>query len=146
MDIKEFSSSEKELMSVDFILLFIRRRFPQKQIKSVTPWSFTVGSNNNGEDLPNSYELTNKSLFYGKLFLSVNPNDNPLANEKIKIKYQSYFNDKPFFKHITRQVEMENIINENSFSDELFDELTIEQQSNKYDVYFTFVGFKLDYN
>lgn len=146
MDIQEYSSSQKELMSIDFILLFIRRRFPNMQVKSTTPWSFTIGSNNNGEDLPSDYELQNKSLFYGKLFLSINPNDNPLASEKIKIKYRSYFNDKPFFKHITRQVEMENLINENSFSDELFDELTIDQQSNKYDVYFTFVGFKIDYN
>lgn len=146
MEIQEFTSSQKELMSVDFILLFIRRRFPSFQIKSVTPWSFTVGSNNHAEDLPSVYELPNKSIFYGKLFLSINPNSNPLASEQIKIKYRSYFNDKPFFKHITRQVEMENIINENSFSDELFDQLSIEQQSNKYDVYFTFVGFKIDYN
>lgn len=136
-------SDVKVILSLDYILQYISRSFSYKQVKSVTPYSFTVGSNNRGENLNQEYGLTS-SLFFGHLFLSINPNDNDLADEKIEIKYRSYFNQKPYYKYITRFVEKENLINESTNSIELFDDLQITQQSNKYDFYFTFIGFKID--
>ncbi|QNK64251.1 hypothetical protein H7F33_07140 [Pedobacter sp. PAMC26386] len=129
--------------SLDFIEDFLERNYAQKKIRSITPYSFTIGSNNNNEGLSYQYGLT-KSLFFGQLQLSVNPNNNNLQDERIVIKYRSYFNHTPFYKFITRFVEKENLINEASNSIELFDDLVITQQSTKYDFYFTFIGFKID--
>lgn len=144
---KEYNinESEKTIMSLDFVLLYLQRNFPHIDVKSVTPYSFTIGSNNHSENIDDSIDLP-RSLFFGQLQICINPNDAPLAPEKIEIKYQSYLNVKPFFKTITRQVEQENLINESSVSNELFDTLTITQASDKYDFYLTFMGFKIDYN
>lgn len=139
------SESEGQIMSLPFIGLYLRRNFPALTIKSVTPFSFTIGSNNNGENLEEEYAIE-RCLFFGTLQICINPNGNALANEKIEIKYRSYFNGLPYFKTITRIVEQENLINEASFSTELFDSLQISQASNKYDFYLTFIGFKIDYN
>jgi len=143
--LEEIDITSREIMSLDFILLYLRRNFPRFTIKTVTPYSFTIGSNNNEEGLENNVAFT-KSLFFGQLHLCINPNTNPLANELIRIKYKSYLNSKPYFKTITRIIEIENLINESTVSNELFDELTITQASDKYDFYFTFIGFKIDYN
>lgn len=129
--------------SLPFIEEFLSRNYAQKKIKAITPYSFTIGSNNNGEGLQYTYGLS-KSLFFGTLQLSINPNNRNLQEERIIIKYRSYFNHTPFYKYITRFVEKENLINESSSSIELFDDLVITQQSNKYDFYFTFIGFKID--
>lgn len=141
-DIKD---SEKNILSLDYILLYINKNFPHLQVQSITPFSFTIGSNNHDENIEDSISLPG-SLFFGKLFICINPNDAPLAPEKIEIKYRSYLNRVPFFKTITRQVEQENLINESSVSEELFDSLTITQASEKYDFYLTFMGFKIDYH
>lgn len=131
------------IYSLDYIKEFFRHNYAQKQIKSITPYSFTVGSQNNGENIQDTI-LIPDSIFYGFLYLCINPNENPLQNEVIKIRYRSYFNVTPYYKYISRFVEDENYINENSDSLELFDELTIQQASTKYDFYLTFVGFKID--
>lgn len=131
------------IYSSDFILKFIQHNYPSKQVRSVMPYSFTVGSNNNGEPIDLNYGLE-RALFYGFLYLNINPNDNALQVERIRIRYRSYFNQVPFYKTITRYVENENLINENSSSLELFDDLQVTQSSTKYDFYLTFVGFKID--
>lgn len=141
----EIKESEKLIMSLDYILLYLKRRFPHIDVKSYVPFSFTIGSNNQGEGIEDTFEMQ-RSLFFGHLNISINPNDAPLEEEKIEIKYRSYFNTIPFIKTVTRQVEKENLINESSQSNELFDQLTISQQSDKYDFYLTFIGFKIDYN
>ncbi|MGJ1351998.1 hypothetical protein ACR79P_06505 [Sphingobacterium spiritivorum] len=129
--------------SLPFVVDYIRENFSQLEIKSVSPYSFTIGSNFNGE--PISYDFDQEySLFYGDLFLSVNPNSNVLQNEEIVLTYRSYWNTKPYLKRITRQIEIENLVNESSVSTELFDKITLDQTSSKYDVYVTFVGFKID--
>lgn len=136
-------NSNFNIYSPDYIRAFLRENYPQKEIRSVIPYSFTVGSNNDGENLASSYKLE-RALFYGFLYLNVNPNSNALQAEKIEIKYRSYFNVTPYKKRITRIVEIENLINENSSSIELFDDLEITQYSTKYDFYLTFVGYKID--
>jgi len=141
----EIQDNEKQIMSLDFVLLYLNRNFPHIDVKSVTPYSFTIGSNNHAEGIEDNIDLP-RSLFFGMLQVCINPNDAPLAVEKIEIKYRSYLNVKPFIKTITRQVEQENLINESSVSNELFDSLTITQASDKYDFYLTFMGFKIDYN
>lgn len=134
---------EVQINSIEFAKEFVALHHTDKQIKSVKPYSFTVGSNNHNEGLTYSYGKM-YSLFYGYLYLNVNPNGNPLQDEKIEIRYRSYFNKKPYFKYITRIVEKENMINESSSSIELFDMLEVTQASTRYDFYYTFVGFKID--
>lgn len=141
----EIKDSEKLIMSLDYILLYIKRNFPHIQTKSITPFSFTIGSKNNDEPIQNTLELPN-SLFFGTLQICINPTDAILQAERIRIKYRSYLNRTPFFKTITRMVETENLINESSESKELFDSISITQTSTKYDFYLTFLGFKIDYN
>lgn len=129
--------------SLPFVIDFIKENFSHLEIKSVSPYSFTIGSNWNDEGLNYDIELSN-TLMYGNLNLSINPNGNPIADELIQLKYRSYFDKKPFFKHITRKVEIENIINESTISVELFDKIELTQMSNAYDLYVTFTGFKID--
>jgi hypothetical protein len=137
------SSTSNVINSLGFIEEFIARNYAQKKIKSITPYAFAIGSKNNGEDLEYDYNIP-KSLFFGYLQLSINPNDNNLQPEKIVLKYRSYLNHTPFYKYITRYVEKENLINEASSSLQLFDDLTLVQQSTKYDTYLEFVGYKID--
>lgn len=141
----DLDSNEKQIMSLDYILKYIERNFSQYVVKSVTPFTFTIGSNNHSEPIEDNFQI-DRSLFFGYLQICINPNDAPLEAEKIEIKYRSFLNTIPFFKTITRQVEQENLINESSESRELFDQLTISQSSTKYDFYVTFIGFKIDYN
>lgn len=141
----EINNNQGQIMSLDYILLYLRRNFPNITIKSITPYSFTIGSNNNGENLYSDYALE-RSLFFGTLQICINPNASVLDDEKIEILYRSYFNGTPYMKRITRIVEKENLINEASYSSELFDSLSISQASIKYDFYLTFIGFKIDYN
>ncbi|MFB2120050.1 hypothetical protein [Parapedobacter sp. 2B3] len=135
--------NEFNIYSPAYIRSFLAENYSRMKVKSVIPYSFTVGSDNNGEDLPKDYHIPN-SLFFGFFNLSVNPNDNALQPEKIEIQYRSYFNIEPYMKRITRYVEQENLINENSQSIELFDLLELNFESTKYDTYFTFVGYKID--
>ncbi|PRY50387.1 hypothetical protein B0I27_109110 [Arcticibacter pallidicorallinus] len=134
----------QEILSLGYIRQYLEKNYAGRRIKSITPYSFTVGSDHNNEGLQLHLGIE-KALFYGHLYLSINPNDKNLQEEKIVIKYRSYFNHTPYFKHITRFVEKENLINESSSSIELFDSLEIAQQSTKYDFYFTFIGFKIDF-
>lgn len=143
--VQEIKDTEKIIMSLDYILLYIKRNFPHLQVKSISPFSFTVGSNNHAEPIENSLDLPN-SLFFGTLQICINPTNAVLQAEKIEIKYRSYLNRVPYFKTITREVEIENLINESSESKELFDSISITQTSTKYDFYLTFLGFKIDYN
>lgn len=129
--------------SLAFVREFLERNHAKKKIRSITPYAFAIGSNNHDEGLTYNYGLKN-SLFFGYLQLSINPNESNLQEERITVKYRSYFNHTPYYKNITRFVEQENLINEASSSIELFDDLVITQQSTKYDFYFTFVGFKID--
>lgn len=129
--------------SLPFVLDAVRTNFSHLEIKSVNPYFFTIGSNFNNEGLKYDIELVN-SLMYGRLYISINPNGNPIADEVIKLKYRSYFDKIPFWKHITRKVEIENLINESTVSTELFDKIELEQLSDSYDVYVTFAGFKID--
>lgn len=144
-NIYEIKEGEKNIMSLDYILLYLQRNFSHISVKSVSPYSFTVGSNNQGEGLELDFSIQN-CLFFGMLQISINPNDGNLQAEKIEIKYRSYLNNQPYLKTITRFVETENLINESSQSYELFDSLEVAQASTKYDFYFTFIGFKIDYN
>jgi len=129
--------------SLPFVIDYVRENFSHLEIKSVSPYSFTIGSSWNGEQISyvESYE---NCLFYGDLAISINPNSNVLADEHIKLTYRSYWNKIRFVKHITRKVEIENLINESTVSTELFDEIHLEQLSGSYDVYVTFKGFKID--
>ena len=142
-NLKDTKNNDFNIYSPAYIRAFLQENYPRKKVESVIPYSFTVGSNNNGENLPNEFKLQN-SLFYGYLYLNINPNDAELQTEKIEIIYRSYFNVEPFYKRITRFIEDENYINENSNSIELFDDLQITQKSDKYDFYLTFVGYKID--
>lgn len=134
---------ENQINSLEYIKEFLSAHYAQKQIKSIKPYCFTVGSDNHGEGLKYDYGLTN-SLFFGNLYLSINPTGDVLQDEKIEIKYRSYLNHTPYYKYITRVVEKENMINEASASTELFDSLQVTQASSRYDFYFSFVGFKID--
>ncbi len=129
--------------SLHFVIDYIRENFTYLEIKSIQPYSFTIGSNHNGESVSFDFEQAN-SLFYGMLTLSINPNQNLLQEEEILVKYRSYWNKRPFWKYIRRQVENENLINEASTTTELFDQIELSQDSTKYDLYLTFVGFKID--
>lgn len=139
----EIFGGAKEIMSLDYVLTYMERSFPLLKVSSVRPFSFTIGSNNHGEGISNKLEMK-KCLFFGKLQICINPNGNLMVPEKIEIKYRSHFNDRPYLKTITRIVEIENYINESSESVELFDQLTITQESSAYDFYLTFYGFKID--
>lgn len=131
------------ILSLPFVIDYINENFASRQIKSISPHSFTIGSNHNGENIGYNIEQHN-CLFFGELHLSINPNENALQDETIKIRYRSWFNTQPYYKHIQRVVEQENYINEQTVSHELFDHLTLAQGSLKYDVYLTFIGFKID--
>ena len=133
-----------EIASLPFIRQYLERAFSGRTIKSVTPYAFTVGSNFQNEGLTYN-EGTDKAVFYGHLYLSINPNSNDLQPERIQIKYRSYLHHRPFIKTITRFVEKENLINEASQTLELFDSLEVTQQSTRYDFYFTFLGYKIDF-
>lgn len=129
--------------SLPFVIDYIKDNFSFLEIKSVSPYSFTIGSDNHGENIQMDIELKN-SLFFGDLQICINPNSNPLADELIELKYRSYWNTRPYWKFITRKVEIENLINESTYSRELFDSIELTQLSNSYDVYVTFTGFKID--
>lgn len=129
--------------SLPFVIDYVREHFSQLEIKSVSPYAFAIGSNFNGENI--SYEVEHENcLFFGELSIQINPNSNVLADELIEVQYRSYWNNVPFFKRISRKVEIENLINESTVSVELFDKITLTQLSNSYDVYVTFKGFKID--
>ena len=132
-----------QINSIEFAREFIEVNHPKRKIYRVIPYAFTIGSNNNSEGLPAEFNQ-NGCLFFGNLTICLNPNTSDLANELIRIRYRSYFNVIPYFKYITRIVEMENLINEITTSVELFDSLTIQQSSAKYDFYLTFTGYKID--
>jgi len=138
------SNYQYGIMSLPFCIDFVRENFPHLQIKSISPYSFTIGSQNNEENISYNHQQSN-SLFFGKLYLNINPNENELEPEVIKITFRSYFNTIPYEKHINRIVERENLINEQTYSEELFDNISLIQTSKKYDLYLTFVGFKIDY-
>ena len=140
----DYTNQEMQIMSLPFVEKYLSMNFPNIVIESVTPFSFTIGSNNQGEDIENSIDFQH-SLFFGVLQICINPNGSDLQPEKIELKYRSYLNHKPFIKTITRIVETENMINEASESKELFDNLEISQTSTVYDFYVTFFGFKIDY-
>lgn len=140
----EIYGEAKEIMSLDYILVYLERNFPFLTVSSVRPFSFTIGSNNHNEGIENVFQM-NSCLFFGNLNVCINPNGVEMEAEKIEIKYRSYFNQVPFIKTITRMVEIENYINEASVTAELFDNLDISQQSTAYDFYLTFLGFKIDY-
>ena len=144
MNLRDYKENEMQIMSLPFITKYLEMNFPSINIQTVTPYSFTIGSNNQGENIDNQINFP-QSLFFGILQVCINPNDSQLSEERIEIKYRSYLNEKPFYKTITRLIELENYINEASESNELFDDLQITQASVKYDFYLTFVGFKIDY-
>jgi hypothetical protein len=139
----EIFGGAKEIMSLDYVLTYMERSFPLLQVASVRPYSFTIGSNNHAEGIQDHFEMK-KCLFFGKLQICINPNGTAMVPEKIEIIYRSHLNDRPYFKTITRLVEIENYINESSESVELFDLITITQASSSYDFYCTFLGFKID--
>jgi|GEM_PF-2281670 len=150
MDImKEISSLEGRYQygidSLAFVLDYVRDNFSHLEIKSVSPYSFTIGSDWHGDNPTLVYHAEYENcLFYGDLSVSINPNGNPIADELIELRYRSYWDKQPFIKWITRKVEIENLINESTVSVELFDRITLTQLSSAYDVYVTFKGFKLD--
>lgn len=131
------------IASLPFVLDYITAAFPQYEIKSVSPISFAIGSNNHNEGLSYEHELKN-SLFFGDLKISINPNTDDLAFEEIRLRYRSHWNFRPYWKTITRKVEEENLINEATVTTELFDKIELTQVSSKYDLYVEFVGFKID--
>jgi len=133
--------------SLAFVLDYVRDNFPHLEIKSVSPYSFTLGSSWQPdpwkENIGYGADYAN-CLFYGHLSISINPNSDVLADELIELRYRSYWNKIPFWKRITRKVEIENLINESTVSVELFDRIDLSQLSASYDLYVTFKGFKLD--
>lgn len=141
MDLKD-KKRDYQINSLEFAREFIEVNHPKRKIHDVIPYAFTIGSSNNGENLPTQFKQPN-ALFFGFLTLCVNPNENVLQDEVIKIKYQSYFNVNPYYKHINRIVEQENLINEITTSIELFDDIELVQASQKYECYLTFTGYML---
>lgn len=146
MDLQTINvQASKDILSLDWVLIYLQVNYPRYQIKSVTPYTFTLGSNNHSEGL----ELTKKephTLFFGKLQLDINPNGDAFANDNISLKIHSLFNPVSFDRHLTRIIEIQNYINEQTERIELFDNVEITSNSILYDTYLSFIGFKIEYN
>lgn len=135
----------KTILSLDWVLVYLRERFPQYQAKSVTPFSETLGSVNHSEDLKNKLFYPNSMLF-GKLQLDINPNGSTFADDNITLRIRSFLNGAPFDRHLNRIIEIQNYLNEQTERTELFTEIEFTSKSTLYDSYLTFIGFKIDYN
>jgi len=133
-----------EILTKDWVLLYLQHNFPDRRIESVTPFSYTIGSNNHGEGLENELKISG-SMFFGKLQLDVNPNGNAFANDNITIELDSLFNTKVFTRHLNRIIEIQNYLNEQTERIELFDRIKITSSSTLYDSYLALIGFKIDW-
>lgn len=137
--------TSKDILSLDWVLLYIQKNYPQYQVKSVSPYTFTLGSSNHGEGLELEKEIPN-TLFFGKLQLDINPNGSTFANDNINLIIHSLFNPTSFDRHLNRIIEIQNYINEQTERTELFSRVEITSNSSLYDTYLSFIGFKIDYN
>ena len=139
----EIFGGAKEILSLDYAIKYLQQNFPDIQLDAVRPFAFVIGSNNNAEGIPNQFTAKD-SLFFGNLKISINPNTSNMVTEKIRVKYRSFYNgNKPYWKHITRLIDGENIIYEASQTSELFSQIEIAQESSAYDLYVEFLGFKM---
>jgi hypothetical protein len=130
--------------TIDFCLSYLELYHTKKSIKAVTPFSFMLGS-----DPQNDIKTeTPNSLYWGKVILDINPNLSQLVNSTIVLKIESMLgsnsNGNPITKKITRYIESENFLNESSERFEFFRSLELTNLSTAYDVYVTFIGFKID--
>ncbi|RQO68524.1 hypothetical protein DBR40_19985 [Pedobacter sp. KBW01] len=133
-----------EILTKDWVLLYLQHNFPDRRIESVTPYSDTIGSVNHSEGLENELKI-NGSMFFGKLQLDINPNGSSFAADNITIEIDSLLNTKVFTRHLNRIVEIQNYINEQTERIELFDRVKVVQTSTLYDTYLAFIGFKIDW-
>lgn len=133
-----------EILTKDWVLLYLQHNFPNRRIESVTPYSHTLGSNNNSEGLENELFIKG-SMFFGKLQLDINPNGNTFAADNITIEIDSLLNTKVFTRHLNRIIEVQNYLNEQTERIELFDRLKIISSSSLYDSYLALIGFKIDW-
>lgn len=130
--------------TIDYCLKYMELYHTTKAIKAVTPYSFFLGT---GEGMDLKLE-NNNSLFWGKVILDINPNGGLLVNTQIVLKIGSMFTSNSLHgaqeKKITRYIEKENFLNESSERWEFFNALELTGISTAYDVYVTFIGFKID--
>lgn len=138
-------STSKEILSLDWVLLYLQHNFPNLQVKEVVPYTHALGTNNHNEGLDQVLEIKN-SLFFGRLQLDINPNGSAFVAEEVTIQISSLFNHARYTRHLNRIIEIQNFLNEQTERIELFDRLSIENVSTGYDTYMTFIGFKLEVN
>lgn len=131
--------------NIDYCLKYMELYHTTKAIKAVTPFSFFLGSGANMD----TKLLNNNSLFWGKVILDINPNGSTLVDTKIVLELGSMFSSNYLHssetKKITRTIERENFVNESSERHEFFDSCELTSLSTAYDVYVTFIGFKIDF-
>lgn len=131
--------------TIDYCLKYMELYHTTKAVKAVTPFSFFLGT---GDGMDLKLETVN-SLYWGKVILDINPNLSPLINTTIVLEIGSMFmsntNRQSQKKKITRYIEKENFLNESSERFEFFDQLELTSLSTAYDVYVTFIGFKIDF-
>lgn len=145
IDLREINAVKAgEILTKDWVLLYLQHNFPDRIIESVTPFSTTIGSNNHTEGLENELRIKG-SMFFGKLQLDINPNGNTFANDNITIEIDSLLNTKPFTRHLNRIVEIQNYVNEQTERIELFDRVKVISTSTLYDCYLALIGFKIDW-
>lgn len=134
----------RDISTVDYALAYLELYHTKKSVRAVTPFSFMLGSD---AGMPLKTETEN-SLYWGKVILDINPNLSPLVDTTIVLKINSMLDSnatsRSSEKRITRYIEKENFLNESSERFEFFDFIELANLSTAYDVYVTFIGFKID--
>lgn len=132
----------KDILSLDYVLLYFQHRLPQYEVKSVVPASFTIGTSHNNEGLETSKSFQN-TFWFGKLQLDVNPRGVEFQAENITMIIRSMYNGAPFNRRLNRIIEVQNYLNEQTERTELFSEISITNTSTAYDTYLSFIGFEI---
>nr|8A06_E Chain E, Penton protein P12 [Flavobacterium phage FLiP] len=134
----------KDPNTIDFCLSYLELYHTTKAVKACTPFSFILGSD---AGMQRATETT-ESLYWGKVILDINPNLSPLVNTTIVLEIESMLSSNSINrsenKRITRYIEKENFVNESSERFEFFKSMELSHLSTAYDVYVTFIGFKID--
>jgi len=130
--------------TIDFCMSYLEHFHTRKDVRSVLPFSFMIGS-----DVGMDRETkTENSLYWGKVTFDINPNLTPLVDSKLELSIHSLVSanslQKPHIKKLTRYVEEQNYLNEATERFEFFSKLELTALSPAYDVYATFIGFKID--
>lgn len=132
-----------QINTPEYLKAYLRENYPRFQIKSIIPFSFCIGTSNHGVTLQKEIIKSN-CLYFGILNFTMSPISVDAVTERVEIEYTSFLNFQPYKKRITRLVVPENTINENSSNYELFEDCKINFESNKYDTYLNFVGYRID--